>query len=198
MTPHPTYTALVTELERRRQWPSANAVVGGVLFPRDADDLLAFMTEVHRQVEQLDSDLQDPARRPPDAPTIFYRAWSQFTRGRDDVVTTPVPPEPGRLHWFQFYADHSGSLDRTFHTDALWEHTLAYEQRLAQFHDAAVGYGAQPTMPRPKPGWDDEGKSALPSGLEQLGESIASGLGVVAAIGLLFGAGYLLHGLART
>lgn len=197
MIAHPTYVALVADLERRRRRHAPTAVVGGVLFPRDADDLLAFMIEVNRQVQQLDSDLQDPARRPPDAPTIFYRAWDQFTRGRDDVVATPAPPEPGRLNWFQFYADHNGSLDRTFHTDTLWDQTLAYEQRLAEFHDAAVAHGAQPTMPRPKPGWDDEGKSSLPSGLGQLGESIASGLGVVAAIGLLFGAGYLLHGLAR-
>ena len=206
-SPSPLYLALVADVERRhrlRHGPMVHpAAVGGVLFPRDSNDLLEYLTEVHRQVQSLEADLYDPNRQPsPALRHAFELSWRLFTRGSG---LAGAEPEHGKTDWYGFHRQRVSWWDRNFSTEQIWDATVAYEQRLAELHDAFVRFGGTPRLPRPHVGWDDENK---PGAIDELlgglgedagetGDSIRTGLGVVAVVGVLFGAGYLLSNLRR-
>lgn len=161
------------------------AVVGGVLFDRDADDLLSYMVEVDDAINRFNADVGEAKGLPP----IYVTAWSIFIAGRDDLGGV-IPPVPGSVNWREFFDDNSGSWARTSRTDQIWQATADYELKLIQFRAKFRELGHSPKSPEPVAGWDKP-PDDTPQG------KIGDALQTVALLGLLFAGGYILHGVAK-
>lgn len=106
-------------------------ISGGLRLP---SVVLAEMRTVDAGIKALGADIQRyaNANRLPDG---FMSEWIAF-----------------RIEWEAFYKDNSGLLDRI--TNAAYDKTIEFRERLQSWRDNFVRVGGAPTAPAlPKTGW---------------------------------------------
>lgn len=160
----------------------ASVGVGGVLFERDADDLLDYMIELDDDINAFDADVATT----PGLPALYVTAWSIYVSGHDDLGGVS-PPVPGSVNWREYFDDNSGSWARSWRTDEIWQATADYETKLLLFRAKFRELGHEPKSKEPTAGPDTP---------PEIGETVGDALKVAAVIALIAAGGYVLHGVA--
>ncbi len=163
---------------------------------RNVFNLGSYMDEVDKEVMALNADVKRWSRSAGGhdwLPQAFFAEWHRFVdaspHGVDDTTVRPYG-------WRDYYGKHRGLIDRmTGNVDLVWAEVEAFEDELTDFHARAREKKATPTEPVPEPGYQPPPPLWEQPETAPIFEGARTALEWVAIIGVLAGAGYLLHGL---
>lgn len=183
------YAAVAASLERAltaRRFASPIARIGGGTV-RELGD---YLTEIDRQMSRFDAFVKELEQRPgrDQLSQAFFGGWTALYLTQPWLLdeTNGLP-----YGWLSFLDDQGGFFNRLTSDDPLWAIAEKFEDRLIHFYDLAVEGGARPPFPRPARGYEPPPPEQTTAG------QLQAALRWAAVLGLVFGAGYVLHGLGK-